>query len=117
MDENTQMPKEVNNETDPVRERIIEKTTVIKEVPVEKGVSRVVYILLAFFFGMLGVHRFYAGHAFAGVCYLLCSIIGGSLTWLLGLGFILLGIEFLFCVYDIFRAAFAKADAQGKIHV
>ena len=109
--------KENESQTEPVEERIIERTTIIKEVPVKKGVNRVVYILLAFFFGTLGIHRFYAGHAFAGICYLLCSIIGWSLTWFLGIGFIILGIELIFCLYDIVRAAFATADEHGRIHV
>ena len=109
--------KETESQAEPVEERIIERTTIIKEVPVNKGVTRVVYILLAFFFGTIGVHRFYAGHAFAGICYLLCSIIGWSLTWFLGIGFIILGIELIFCLYDIVRAAFATADANGQIHV
>ena len=109
--------EEKANDTEPVRERVTEKTTIIKEVPVNKGVNRVVYILLAFFFGTIGVHRFYAGHAFAGICYLLCSIIGWSLTWFLGIGFIILGIEMIFCLYDIIRAAFASADEHGRIHV
>lgn len=109
--------KETESQAEPVEERIIERTTIIKEVPVNKGVNRVVYILLAFFFGTLGVHRFYAGHAFAGICYLLCSIIGWSLTWFLGIGFIILGIELIFCLYDIVRAAFATADEHGQIHV
>lgn len=109
--------EEKANDTEPVRERVTEKTTIIKEVPVNKGVNRVVYILLAFFFGTLGIHRFYAGHAFAGICYLLCSIIGWSLTWFLGIGFIILGIELIFCLYDIVRAAFASADEHGQIHV
>lgn len=109
--------KETESQAEPVEERIIERTTIIKEVPVNKGVNRVVYILLAFFFGTLGVHRFYAGHAFAGICYLLCSIIGWSLTWFLGIGFIILGIELIFCLYDIVRAAFASADEHGQIHV
>lgn len=109
--------KKTESQAEPVEERIIERTTIIKEVPVNKGVNRVVYILLAFFFGTLGVHRFYAGHAFAGICYLLCSIIGWSLTWFLGIGFIILGIELIFCLYDIVRAAFASADEHGQIHV
>lgn len=109
--------KETESQAEPVEERIIERTTIIKEVPVNKGVNRVVYILLAFFFGTIGVHRFYAGHAFAGICYLLCSIIGWSLTWFLGIGFIILGIELIFCLYDIVRAAFATADEHGQIHV
>lgn len=41
--------KAAEPQAEPVRERIIEKTTIIKEVPVNKGVNRVVYILLAFF--------------------------------------------------------------------
>ena len=109
--------KETESQAEPVEERIIERMTIIKEVPVNKGVNRVVYILLAFFFGTLGVHRFYAGHAFAGICYLLCSIIGWSLTWFLGIGFIILGIELIFCLYDIVRAAFATDDEHGQIHV
>lgn len=109
--------KETESQAEPVEERIIERTTIIKEVPVNKGVNRVVHILLAFFFGTIGVHRFYAGHAFAGICYLLCSIIGWSLTWFLGIGFIILGIELIFCLYDIVRAAFASSDEHGRIHV
>ena len=42
--------------------------------------SRVVYILLAFFFGSLGVHNFYAGRNGAGITQLLITLFIGWLV-------------------------------------
>jgi TM2 domain-containing membrane protein YozV len=35
--------------------------------------NRVVAIILTFFFGALGIHKFYLGHNFAGLMYLIFS--------------------------------------------
>lgn len=43
------------------------------------GPNRIVAALLAFFFGVLGIHKFYMGKGRAGVIMLLCGTIG----WLL----------------------------------
>jgi TM2 domain-containing membrane protein YozV len=40
----------------------------------KQGLSRVVYILLAWFFGLLGVHNFVAGRTGAAVAQLLITI-------------------------------------------
>jgi len=82
--------------------------------PVHKT-NKVIYILLAFFFGLLGVHRFVAGHWFAGTCYLVTFGIGSLLTLFFGLGFIILGVEGLVCLYDIVKAAMTTADDFGNI--
>lgn len=42
--------------------------------------SRVVYILLAFFFGSLGVHNFYAGRNGSGITQLLITLFIGWLV-------------------------------------
>ena len=82
----------------------------------KKGVNRWIYILLALFFGLWGFHRFYAGHALAGVCYLVAFGIGTLLTFI-GVGVILLGIEGLVCLYDCVRALMADTDENGLIYV
>ena len=43
--------------------------------------DKVAAALLAFFFGGLGIHKFYLGYTGAGVVMLLVSIIGGLCTW------------------------------------
>lgn len=37
----------------------------------EHRVNKIAYVLLAFFFGYIGIHKFYAGHIFLGILYLL----------------------------------------------
>ena len=81
----------------------------------EKRTNKIVYILLAFFFGLWGIHRFVAGHWIAGICYLITFIIGSLLTWVFGLGFFVLCIEGLVCIYDIIKAACKTSDEYGNI--
>lgn len=107
----------IQEEAGPVKERIIEKTTVLKEVPATRGINRIIYILLVLFFGMWGVHRFYAGHGFAGCCYLVTFLIGSLLTGFFGIGIPILFVEVLFCLYDLVKALFATEDAEGKVHL
>lgn len=40
-------------------------------VPNQKAVNKVVYCLLAFFLGGIGIHKFYAGKIAAGILYIL----------------------------------------------
>lgn len=49
--------------------------------PVVGDKKRVVYILLAIFFGNLGVHNFYAGYIGRGIAQLLISLITGWLIY------------------------------------
>ena len=37
----------------------------------EHRVNKIIYVLLAFFLGYIGIHKFYAGHIFLGILYLL----------------------------------------------
>ena len=87
----------------------------VKEVKQPKKVNKIVYILLALFLGMLGIHRFVSGHWFAGLCYLFFFGLGSLLTFFFGLGLFILGIEELFCIYDVIKAALTTADANGDI--
>ena len=86
-----------------------------KEIKQPKKVNKIVYILLALFLGMLGIHRFVSGHWFAGICYLCFFAIGSLLTFVFGLGLFILGIEELFCIYDVIKAILTSADANGEI--
>ena len=106
---------------EPVQEPVMEEKPKMDERTVKKaekndGVNRWIYILLAFFFGMFGFHRFYAKHWVAGIFYILFCGIGTVLT-IIGVGVFILWIEGLVCVYDIIRALMADKDEEGQIHV
>ncbi len=64
-------------------------------------VNKVAYCLLCFFFGFLGVHKFYSGMTGKGVAYLL---------------FCWTGIPAVIALVEFFIALFKPADANGKIH-
>ncbi len=67
-----------------------------------KVVNKVAYVLLAFFLGGIGFHKFYAGRVFAGImCLLFC--------W-----------TFIPCIVAFFEAIFAcfkPSDSRGRIIV
>lgn len=67
-----------------------------------KAVNKVVYCVLAFFFGGLGIHKFYAGKVSAGILYIL-------FCWTCIPAFIAF-IEFIIGICK-------KADANGNILV
>ncbi len=66
------------------------------------GRSRVVYVLLAMFFGIFGFHNFYAGYIMRGVVQLVLTLI--SFGWL--------GI-FVF-LWAVIEAIAVRKDAEGK---
>ncbi len=68
----------------------------------KKAVNKVVYCLLAFFLGGIGIHKFYAGKIAAGIlCLLFCwTFIPGIIAF----------IEFIIGLCK-------KSDANGKIWV
>ena len=66
----------------------------------KKAVNKVAYVLFAFFLGGIGVHKFYAGHIGAGVCYLLFS-------WTL--------IPSVIALIEFIIALCQPADANGNI--
>lgn len=66
--------------------------------------SRVVYVLLGFFLGMLGIHNFYAGFTGRAIAQLLLNIF---LCWTL---IVPLGI----CIWIIVEICTVTTDAQGS---
>ena len=67
-----------------------------------KAVNKVIYCLLAFFFGGIGIHKFYAGKTSAGVLYLI-------FCWTCIPAFVAF-VEFIIAICK-------KADANGNILV
>ena len=67
-----------------------------------KAVNKVIYCLLAFFFGGIGIHKFYAGKTSAGVLYLI-------FCWTCIPAF----VAFVEFIIEICK----KADANGNILV
>ncbi len=67
--------------------------------------SKLTYLLLAIFFGWLGVHNFYAGYTNVGIIQLLVSLVGGTLTC----GFATFGVS----IWAVIEGATKEADASG----
>ncbi len=65
-------------------------------------VNKIAYIILAFFLGGFGIHKFYSGHAMAGIIYLL-------LCWTFISGFL--------AIIDIILALLKTSDKDGNIVV
>ena len=66
------------------KEKLVLKATqkqIKKSMPVEGDRSHIVAILLAFFLGVIGVHRFYLGYTWQGIVQLLT--LGGLGIWTL----------------------------------
>ncbi|MBN6205213.1 NINE protein [Ralstonia pickettii] len=57
--------------------------------------------VLWFFLGQIGIHRFYTGRIITGILQLLLGVSGWATKWLL-LGYIPLGILWLWLFVDIF---------------
>jgi len=92
------------------------KPTIVKED--EKGnvssKSRLVLVLLSFFLGQLGVHRFYAGKIATGVVMLILTIIGYS-TIIIIFGFLPLTVVWIWNLVDFIMAlAGSFKDKEGK---
>ena len=66
--------------------------------------SRLVYILLALFFGGLGIHNFYAGYGGRGAVQLLITLF---LAWLFGIGLFIVGLWVLIEIFVV------NTDARG----
>ncbi|MGP4038564.1 TM2 domain-containing protein [Gracilibacillus sp. D59] len=63
--------------------------------------SLVIAYLLWFFFGQIGVHRFYTGRTGSGIAQLLLGVVGWATTWIL-IGWIPLVVLWIWLFVDIF---------------
>ncbi len=73
-------------------------------------VNKIVYLLLAFFLGAFGIHRFFAGRVTSGVIYLLCSTVGAIII-------IPPFIIIILVIIDFVKAVMSPADANGNIEM
>ena len=65
-----------------------------------RKVNKVIYLLLVFFLGAFGIHKFYAGKNWARVLYL-------CLCWT--------GISEVLSVFDFIFGLFKKTDGYGNL--
>lgn len=83
----------------------------------EHRVNKVIYFLLAFLFGAFGVHKFYAGHILSGVLFLALFVVGFFLTFVFGLGLlIIVPLELVALVQGIMGLC-KKEGPDGKVEV
>lgn len=83
----------------------------------EHRVNKVIYFLLAFLFGAFGVHKFYAGHILSGVIFLALFVVGFFLTFVFGLGLlIIVPLELVALVQGIMGLC-KKEGPDGKVEV
>jgi TM2 domain-containing membrane protein YozV len=87
-------------------------------------VNKWIYIILAFLFGGLGIHRFYARKFAGGITMVILSTIAlGSIVFsaiepdgvVVFMPFVFYFIIFANVIGDIIRAVAAKSDAKGNI--
>ena len=90
---------------------------VVGEVVTQSTMSdkkKIVAVLLSFFLGTFGIHRFYLGRAGSGAAMLVMSILGWLTTGIF-VGFVLIIIVAFWAVIDFFRILFnGMSDAQGR---
>ena len=83
----------------------------------EHRVNKVIYFLLAFLFGAFGVHKFYAGYILSGVLFLVLFVVGFFLTFVFGLGLlIIVPLELVALVQGIIGLC-KKEGPDGKVAV
>lgn len=80
----------------------------------EPKYNKVIYCLIAQFFGTFGIHAFYAGRKQEGIYFLIAGIIGTLTTFIL-VGYVIVLIEFIICVIQIVKAIQKPADKFGRI--
>ena len=66
--------------------------------------SRLAVVLLAWFLGTFGLHRFYLGKTGTGLVILILGIIGWSTTWMLGFGYLFLVAAGIWVTIDFIMA-------------
>ena len=62
--------------------------------------STILAYVLWFFLGQFGVHRFYLNSPIFGLFQLGLAVVGWALSWI-GIGFIFLGILWLWLIFDL----------------
>ena len=79
------------------------KTVLVREYYVSQNtVNKVLYLVLCFFLGYIGIHKFYAGKTGAGILYLL---------------FCWTGIPAILAVIDFIIGLLKPSDSNGDIVV
>ena len=87
-------------------------TVVTEDVISDK--SKGLAAVLCFFFGTLGIHRFYLGKGGTGFLMILLTVIG-ALTTTIIIGWVLVGIVGIWEFVDFFRILFGgMKDGKGK---
>ena len=78
--------------------------------------SRLATVLLAWFLGQFGAHRFYLGKTGTAVVMLVLGIVGWITIWIFGLGFLFLAAVGIWAFIDFIVAIIGNMkDKEGKL--
>ena len=86
-------------------------------IPQKHRVNKIVYFLLAFFFGAMGIHKFYAGHILTGIVFLALFFVGFLFTFVFGLGFLIITPLELIAVIQGIICLCKTTGPDGKVYI
>ena len=86
-------------------------------IPQKHRVNKIVYFLLAFFFGAMGIHKFYAGHILTGIVFLALFFVGFLFTFVFGLGFLIITPLELIAVIQGIICLCKTPGLDGKVYI
>ena len=93
-----------------------EQRILVEQQVANSAKSAFVSYVLWFIGGVIGAHRFYLGRPFTAICMIIL-LVSGVITVSAGTGVILLGLEGLILIADLFLIPIMIAEHKAKLRL